>query len=62
MPYKDNERQVKYTTAYNLVHKQQAKRNQAKSLYKTYVRDFADDIDLEELRDMIRARRQELKG
>lgn len=57
MPYKDKAKQSKYTTAYNLVHKQQATRTRGKSSLKIYIRDYADDIDLEELQDMIRERK-----
>lgn len=61
MPYKDKDKQTKYTTEYNLLHKEMAARNRNKSGLKAFVRDYADDTDLEWLTDLIRMKRQGVK-
>lgn len=61
MPYKDKEKQLEATNAYHKAHPEEYKKSQNKSYFKRFVRDYADDTDLEWLTDLIRMKRQGVK-
>lgn len=61
MPYADKEKQTNYTMDYNNNHKEAAAFNRDKSHFKRFVRDYADDTDLEWLNDLIRMKREGVK-
>ena len=57
MPYSDREKQTKYMDDYHKKNPEQFKNSQNKSGFKRFVRDYADDTDLEWLTDLIRMKR-----